>query len=164
MNSKYDIRFILYQVYNIHLLVYDSFNNHNFHDAYLLLQYELKKYQYLKDNLELRIKISSYYLEYSTSIDNKLDDIKKALVFIKKKIKKCPIKLSNNTQLKLDYLMLNNLFFYFKSPSSLSNKNRKTIFYIIVYLSKKIKLQNKDYSLIKNNKLPLTYFCPFKAQ
>ena len=86
MSKKVDIRLLLYQVFNMHKLVLDCIKKNLYDDAYLLLSFEFKKYEYIRDNLKKKIKISSYYLEYSTTIDTKINDIKYALNFVNKKI------------------------------------------------------------------------------
>ena len=164
MNRKVDIRFLLYQVYNIHNLVMNCIKTNLYNDAYKLLTFEFKKYQYIRDNLENNIKISSYYLEYSTTIDTKINDIKYALDFVDKKYQFIPVKTSNNTLMELYKLQLNNLLYYFDILSKISYKDKRTIYYIFIYLCKKIKKLDKSFCLNNIEKIFFFSISPFKAQ
>lgn len=161
MKKKLDIRFVLYQVYNIHKVIIDCIKNAYYEDAYLLLNIELEKYQYIRDNLENNIKISSYYLEYSTTIETKINDIKYALRYIQNKIQFIPSKISKSFLLELYKLQLNNIIFYFNPSSKISYSDRKTIYYIFIYLCKTIKSLDCSFHL---NNSEVTFFFKFRSR
>ncbi len=163
MRKKFDIRFVLYQVHNIHKLVYENFDKNNFNDTLSLLNYEFKKYQYIRDNLNHNIKVSSYYLEYSTTIDNKLKDISLAIKAIKKKTKNIQITLSKSSLIELYKLHLSNIVLIFNNLSKISNKDKTTIYHIFVYTCKKIKELDSSFSLNKDEQFYLISISPFKA-
>lgn len=163
MHKKFDIRFVLYQVLNIHKLVYESFDNLNLIDTYNLLNYEFKKYQYIRDNLNSRIKISSYYLEYSTTIDNKLKDIALAINTVKKKTKNKYNNLSTYSLINLYKLHIKNLIILFSNLSKTNDKDKKTIYHIFVYTCKQIKKLDPSFFLNKDEQFFLISISPFKA-
>lgn len=163
MKHKIDMRLILFKVYNMHQLVYECIKENNYNDAYYLLDYELKKYQYILDNLESNIKISSYYLEYAPTIENKIKDIEYALEKVKAKIQIIPNKLKKNTLLNLYILQLNNIIFYYDLSSLLTQKEKKLIYYIFIYISKNIKKLNKKFHLNKEESSFLFSISPFKT-
>lgn len=164
MSKKVDIRLLLYQVFNMHKLVLDCIKKNLYDDAYLLLSLEFKKYEYIRDNLKKKIKISSYYLEYSTTIDTKINDIKYALNFVNKKIHNIPNKISKNTLIKLYKLQLNNLIYYFNIIPKIPYKDKRIIYYVFIYLCKKIKNLDKSFYLNNLEKLFFARISPFKAQ
>lgn len=164
MSKKVDIRLLLYQVFNMHKLVLGCIKKNLYDDAYLLLSLEFKKYEYIRDNLKKKIKISTYYLEYSTTIDTKINDINYALNFVNKKIHNIPNKISKNTLIKLYKLQLNNLIYYFNIIPKIPNKDKRTIYYIYIYLCKKIKYLDKSFYLNNLEKLFFARISPFKAQ
>ena len=163
MKHKIDMRLILFKVYNMHRLVFECIKENNYEDAYFLLNYELKKYQYILDNLEFKIKISTYYLEYAPTIKNKIKDIEYALEKISKNIQIIPNKLSKDTLLNLYILQLNNIVFYYDQSSLLTQKEKKLIYYIFIYLSKNIKKLDKKFHLNKEESSFLFSISPFKT-
>ena len=164
MSKKIDIRFLLFQVYNIHELVFENHYNKNYNDAILLLDYELKKYRYIKDNSKNNIAISTYYLEYANHFDTKINDVLMALNFYKKKKIKIKGNLSNETLKKLYILQTKNLRLNFDNLNLLSQKTKTIIYYILIYLYREIKKIDLDFHLTKNESLYLLNTSPFKSQ
>ena len=59
---------------------------------------------------------------------------------------------------------MDDLFRYFNIISKIPNKDKRTIYYIYIYLCKKIKYLDKSFYLNNLEKLFFARISPFKAQ